>query len=263
MKEKQEENMGVYLSVIVPAYNEEKRIGKTLDAIYTYLSAQPYTWELLIVLDGVKDNTLNVIQTFAQGKSGIRWIDRQENKGKGYTVRQGMLAACGEIRLFTDADNSTDITHFEQMKPLFDQGNQVVICSRDAKDVPTARQSVPQPFLKRLLGDSGNLFIQLVAVRGVWDTQCGFKAFQSAAAEKIFSVAQIDRYGFDIEVLALARYFGYRVQVIGANWVDDADTHVTYVDYIRTLTEAIKVRWNLLTGVYRQNPLKSRPGFTA
>lgn len=247
--------MGVYLSVIIPAYDEEKRITTTLQAVYTYLAAQPYSWEMLIVLDGVRDNTLGVVQQFAQGKEGIRWIDRKENKGKGYTVRQGMLAACGDIRLFTDADNSTDISHFDQMKPLLEQGIEVVICSRDAKDVPNARQSVPQPFFKRLLGDSGNLFIQLVAVRGIWDTQCGFKAFRAAAAEKIFSVAQINRYGFDIEALALARYFGYKVRVIGANWIDNADTHVTYADYVRTLTEAMKVRWNLLTGVYRHNSL--------
>lgn len=247
--------MGVYLSVIIPAYDEEKRITTTLQAVYTYLTAQPYSWEILIVLDGVRDNTLGVVQQFAQGKEGLRWIDRKENKGKGYTVRQGMLAACGDIRLFTDADNSTDISHFDEMQPLFEQGMEVVICSRDAKDVPTARQAVPQPFFKRLLGDSGNLFIQLVAVRGIWDTQCGFKAFRAAAAEKIFSVAQIDRYGFDIEALALARYFGYKVRVIGANWIDNADTHVTYADYIRTLTEAMKVRWNLLTGVYRHNTL--------
>lgn len=247
--------MGVYLSVIIPAYDEEKRITTTLQAVYTYLAAQPYSWEMLIVLDGVRDNTLGVVQQFAQGKEGIRWIDRKENRGKGYTVRQGMLAACGDIRLFTDADNSTDISHFDQMKPLLEQGIEVVICSRDAKDVPNARQSVPQPFFKRLLGDSGNLFIQLVAVRGIWDTQCGFKAFRAAAAEKIFSVAQINRYGFDIEALALARYFGYKVRVIGANWIDNADTHVTYADYVRTLTEAMKVRWNLLTGVYRHNSL--------
>lgn len=247
--------MGVYLSVIIPAYDEEKRITTTLQSVYTYLAAQPYSWEMLIVLDGVRDNTLGVVQQFAQGKEGIRWIDRKENRGKGYTVRQGMLAACGDIRLFTDADNSTDISHFDQMKPLLEQGIEVVICSRDAKDVPNARQSVPQPFFKRLLGDSGNLFIQLVAVRGIWDTQCGFKAFRAAAAEKIFSVAQINRYGFDIEALALARYFGYNVRVIGANWIDNADTHVTYADYVRTLTEAMKVRWNLLTGVYRHNNL--------
>ncbi len=239
-----------YLSVIIPAYNEEKRIGKTLDAVYAYLSAQSFAWELIIVLDGVTDDTLNVVEAFAAGKEGVRWIDRQENMGKGYTVRQGMLAARGQIRLFTDADNSTDMSHFDKMKPLFDQGADVVIASRDHKDAPDAQQAEPQPFFKRLLGNAGNLVVQAAAVPGIWDTQCGFKAFRAMAAEEIFSVARINGWGFDMEALALARHFGYRVEVIGAYWVDEPNTHVETLDYFRSLAEAFKVRWNLLTRVY-------------
>ena len=242
--------MRPYLSVIIPAYNEEMRISKTLKSVYAYLTDQPFTWELLIVLDGVKDNTLDVVQTFAKDKKNIRWIDRAENRGKGFTIRQGMLAAKGEIRLFTDADNSTDMSHFDQMKPFFKNGASVVICSRDGKDAEGANQVIPQPFLKRFLGNLGNLFIQIVAVPGIWDTQCGFKAFRATAAEKIFSISRIERWGFDMEALALARRFGYKIEVVGANWVDEPNTHVTKLDYIRSLTEAVKVRWNLLTGSY-------------
>ncbi|HEX6383117.1 MAG TPA: glycosyltransferase, partial [Anaerolineae bacterium] len=173
-----------------------------------------------------------------------------ENRGKGYTVRQGMLAAHGEIRLFTDADNSTDMAHFDQMKPLFDQGANVVICSRDAKDAPGARQSIPQPMIKRFLGNAGNLFIQLMVVPGIWDTRCGFKAFSSEAAERIFAAAQIDGFSFDDEALALARRFGYEIKVVAANWLDAEGTHVGKLDYMRNIWEAIKIRWNLLTGVY-------------
>ncbi|NKQ37207.1 MAG: glycosyltransferase family 2 protein [Chloroflexi bacterium] len=241
-----------YLSVIIPAYNEEQRIGKTLDAVYTYLSAQPFTWELLIVLDGVTDNTLGVIEEFAASKDGVRWIDRQENMGKGYTVRQGMLAARGQIRLFTDADNSTDMSHFDKMKPLFDQGADVVIASRDHKDAPDAEQATPQPAFKRLLGNAGNLVVQAVAVPGIWDTQCGFKAFRALAAEGIFTVARINGWGFDMEALALARHFGYQVEIVGAYWVDEPNTHVKTLDYFRSLAEAFKVRWNLLTRVYER-----------
>ncbi|MCP4358880.1 MAG: glycosyltransferase family 2 protein [Chloroflexi bacterium] len=244
--------MKPYLSVIIPAYNEEKRIRKTLAAVYTYLIAQTYTWEILIVLDGAQDNTLAVIQDFAQGKESIRWIDRQENRGKGYTVREGMLAARGDIRLFTDADNSTDMSHFDQMKPLFDQGTAVVICSRDSKDVDGATQATPQPFHKRLMGNAGNLFIQVLAVPGIWDTQCGFKAIRAQAAQDIFSVAEINGWLFDIEALALARYFGYNIQIIPANWVDEPNTHVTLSGYIFSFVEALKVRWNLLTGAYKR-----------
>ncbi len=241
-----------YLSVIIPAYNEERRIGKTLMAVHDYLCRQPFTWEVLVVLDGATDNTLDVVRAFAAGKEGLRWIDRAENRGKGYTVREGMLAARGQIRLFTDADNSTDIAHFEPMRRLFDQGLAVVICSRDRRDAREARQAVPQPILKRLLGDLGNLFIQVVAVPGIWDTQCGFKAFTATAAQQIFGVAQIDRYGFDVEALALARRFRLPLAILPANWIDDTDTHVTLSSYFGVFVETLRIRWNLLRGVYKQ-----------
>ncbi|NJN54745.1 MAG: glycosyltransferase family 2 protein [Anaerolineae bacterium] len=240
------------LSVIIPAYDEEERIGKTLTAVHAYLTTQPYTWELLVVLDGCRDNTAAVVAAFIEAhphnKENIRYIDRAQNRGKGYTVREGMLAAKGEIRLFTDADNSTDMSHFDRMKPLFDQGEQVVICSRDKKDAADAQQATPQPLHKRLMGDAGNLFIQVIAVPGIWDTQCGFKAFRAQAAEEIFSVAQINGWLFDIELLALARYFGYKINILGANWVDEPNTHVTFSGYIKSLIEALKVRLNLWTG---------------
>lgn len=242
--------MKPYLSVIIPAYNEEKRIGKTLTAVYSYLNQQIYSWELLIVLDGVTDNTLEVVENFTQGKEHIRWIDRKQNYGKGYTVRQGMLAARGQIRLFTDADNSTDMPHFEQMQPLFEQGSHVVICSRDGKDAVGAQQARPQPFFKRFLGNAGNLLIQILVVPGIWDTRCGFKAFSAAAATKIFSVAQMNGWSYDDEALALARRFGYDIKIIPADWNDAEGTHVTKLDYLKNVWEAVRIRWNLISGVY-------------
>ena len=250
MRREQETEMKPYLSVIVPAYNEENRICTTLDIIYKYLTNKPFTWELLIVLDGPTDNTIGVIKEFAEGKQHIRWIDRKENHGKGYTVREGMLAARGDIRLFTDADNSTDISHFDKMKPLFDDGFPVVICSRDEKDAPGATQAVPQPFLKRFMGNAGNLFIQIMAVPGIWDTQCGFKAFTAPAAKRVFSVAINNSWVFDIEALALARRFGYKIGLVAAHWVDDADTHVKLMNYIGSLLQTFKIRWDLMTGMY-------------
>lgn len=252
-----------YLSVVIPAYNEERRIGATLEAMHAYLTQQPFDWELLIVLDGVRDNTLGVIEAFQathplpDGRGHLRWIDRRENRGKGYSVREGLTAATGAIRLFADADNSTDISHFDQMRPLFEQGEQVVICSRDGKDAPGARQAVPQPFHRRLLGNLGNLFIQALAVPGIWDTQCGFKAFSAEAAQRICAVARIDRYAFDIEALVLARHFGYRIRIVPAHWVDHTDTHVTPRDYVRTFWEAFKIRRNLIAGVYPRLPARS------
>lgn len=243
-----------YLSVVIPAYNEERRITTTLLSVYEYLSRQSFTWEILVALDGPDDKTLPLVQQFASSRQNIRWIDRAENRGKGYTVREGMLAAKGEIRLFTDADNSTDMSHFDQMYPLFKKGRDVVICSRDEKDVTGAGQAIPQPYLKRLLGNTGNLFIQFVAVPGIWDTQCGFKAFTAEATQKIFSVARIDGWGFDIETLALARKFGYEISIIPARWIDHAETHVRFWNYGTTLFETVRVRYYLLTGAYDPEP---------
>lgn len=243
-----------YLSVIIPAYNEERRITTTLLSIYEYLSRQSYTWEIVVALDGPSDETQDRVEDFAASREHVRWLERTENRGKGYTVREGMLAAKGQIRLFTDADNSTDISHFDQMLPLFAKGQDVVICSRDEKDVPGAGQAVPQPLLKRVLGNTGNLFIQFVAVPGIWDTQCGFKAFTAEAAEKIFSVARIDGWGFDIEALALARQFGLQTGIIPARWIDHIETHVRFWNYGTTLLETIQVRYYLMTGAYLIEP---------
>ena len=240
-----------YLSLIIPAYNEERRITTTLLSVYDYLSRQSYTWEILVALDGPTDGTLDLVEDFAATRANVRYLNRQENRGKGYTVREGMLAAKGQIRLFSDADNSTDIVHFEQMMPLLEAGYDIVICSRDAKDAEGAGQAIPQPAVKRFMGNAGNLFIQFVAVPGIWDTQCGFKAFTADAAVQIFTVSRIDGWGFDIEALALARKFGCRIAVIAARWVDHAETHVRVWNYLTTFLETIRVRWNLLSGVYK------------
>ena len=239
-----------YLSVVIPAYNEEMRIGQTLEAIHHYLLAQTFTWEVLIVLDGSKDNTLSVIEEFAKGKPRFRWINRRENRGKGYTVRQGMLAAHGAIRLFTDADNSTDMSHFDKMKPYFAEEANVVICSRDSKDALGAKQSVPQSPFKRFLGNAGNLLIQMMAVPGIWDTRCGFKAFSAEAAQKIFSLTSMDGWSIDDEALALALRSGYKIHVVAANWVNADGTHVRQMDYLKNIGNALQIRWRLMTGFY-------------
>lgn len=245
-----------FLSVIVPAYNEEKRIVKTLDGINQHLIKKRYDWELLVVIDGATDDTAGQVQAFARDKEDrIRWIDREINRGKGYSVREGMLAARGQFRLFTDADNSTDISHLDQMEPLIKKGYDIVICSRDSKDVPGARQAVPQPFYKRLLGNLGNLIIQLVAVPGIWDTQCGFKIFSQEAALRIFPLIQSERWMFDIEVLALARRYEYVIGIVPAYWIDDPRTNVRSLkDYVDSLVQTFQIRWNMMTGVYDRIP---------
>jgi len=241
----------VYLSVIVPAFNEAERIGKTLRRLHSYLAQVPFSSEILVVIDGAKDQTVAVVRQLAREIPRLKLFERAVNRGKGFTVKEGMLAATGEIRLFCDADNSTDIAHFDKMKPLFDQGFDVVIASRNDADVDGAQQAVSQAWYKRAIGRLGNRIVQRFAVPGIWDTQCGFKAFRAAAADRIFSQTTIERWGFDIEVLALAQAFKYQIGIIPAHWINDKRSHVRATDYLRVLTDTLKVRRNFLTGKYR------------
>jgi len=240
----------IYLSVVIPAYNEEKGISKTLLDIDQYLSEQKYTYEIVVVNDGSSDNTSQVINKLAELIKGLRLIDNKKNHGKGWVVRQGMLESKGEVRLFTDADNATSIDHFEKMVPLLEKGYQIVIGSRDKKDAQGAKQAVPQSFLKRQLGNFGNLLIQLVAVPGIWDTQCGFKAYTAKATEDIFGRSLIDRWGFDIEALALARKLGYKIGIIPVYWVNNPNSRVSLKGYLNTFRELFKIKWNLIRGKY-------------
>jgi dolichyl-phosphate beta-glucosyltransferase len=182
----------VYLSVIVPAYNEAERLPKTLKRFDEYLTATGFAYEILVMLDGPSDNTREVLREMLREIPHLKVIDRPVNRGKGFTVKEGMLRAAGRIRLFTDADNSTDIAHFEKMKPFFNEGYDLVIASRNSKDAPNAEEAVPQAWYKRWTGRVGNLIVQLLAVPGIWDTQCGFKAFRAEVAERIFSDTKIE-----------------------------------------------------------------------
>ena len=240
-----------YLSLIVPAYNEAKRIGRTLERVKEYLSARDYTYEVLVVVDGAKDKTAELAENLAKGWPNLKVIGNKINHGKGYVVRQGMLAARGEIKVFSDADNSTDVRHLEKMLAKFKEGFEVVIGSRDYRDAVGATQAVPQSVFKRFLGDLGNLFIQFLAVPGIWDTQNGFKGFTAAAAEKIFSKTIINRWAFDVEALALARKFNLKIGIIPVYWENNTESHVKLSGYLNALWETVKIWWYLWTGKYK------------
>ena len=237
----------VFLSVIIPAYDEEKRIPQTLLAIDKYLSVQKYSCEILVVDSGSTDKTASVVNNLTKLIKNLRLINLPENRGKGWAVTQGMLASSGKYRLFTDADNSTSIEHFSKMQPFLEQGYDIVIGSRALRESVIA---VPQSLFKRLLGKAGNLFIQLVAVWGIWDTQCGFKVFEEKAANDIFSRLTIPGWGFDVETLAIARLRGYKIKEMPVRWVNDPLSHVTVRSYFQVLFETMKVRLNLLRKKY-------------
>ena len=242
--------VGFDVSVIIPAYNEARRITPTLQRINNYLERRALSSEILVVLDGPTDNTLGVLLQIAKEIPNLKILNRTDRRGKGYTVREGMLRAAGRLRLFCDADNSTDIAHFDKMMPLFDNGYDLVIASRNSKDAPDAEEVVPQACYKRWTGRLGNLIVQLFAVPGIWDTQCGFKAFRAEVAERIFSSTEIEGWGFDIEVLALARALNYKIGIIPAHWVNDPRSHVRPFDYLRVLGDTFRVRANLRARKY-------------
>lgn len=241
----------MYLSIIIPAYNEEKRLPRTLLEIGRYVSAQPYESEIIVVNDGSRDRTNQLVEEMMPEIKNLRLIDNKENHGKGYVVRQGMLKAEGDYRLFTDADNSTSISHIEKMWPLFERGIDIVIGSRDSKDAEGARQVVVQPFWKRFLGNLGNIGIQVFTVWGIWDTQCGFKALTRNAAEDIFKRCKINYWAFDVEILILARKLGYKVGVVPVCWIDSSGSKVKLKAYARFFKEILQIRWNF--GLHRYN----------
>lgn len=241
-----------YLSVVVPTYNESKRVPMTLVDIDRRLKEMDLpSYEIVVVDDGSKDNTVEILEKFKELITGLRVIANEENHGKGAVVRQGMLAARGEIRLFMDADNSTTVDQFAKMQPYFEDGVPVVICSRAIRG---AELSPPQPWYKGLFGKAGNLFIQALVLPGIWDTQCGFKAFTQAAAEDIFSRQQIERWAFDIEILALAKKLGYKIQEVPAHWVNDLRSHVKAADYLQVLWKTVLIAWRLRRGLPEKSP---------
>lgn len=245
-----EPNREIHLSVVIPAYNEEKRIGATLLDVDRYLSQQNYSYEILVVSDGSSDKTVDVTQKYRQLVKNLEVIDNLENKGKGAAVRQGMLKVSGKYKVFMDADNSTTLDHMERMWPLFEKGCRIVIGTRDSRDIKGATQAVRQPFFRRFIGDAGNLLIQLVAVKGIWDTQCGFKGFTKEAADSIFPKLRVNRWGFDIEILALARKLGYEIGIIPVHWANDPRSHVSFTGYLNTFRELFLIKWNLWRDTY-------------
>ncbi len=236
-----------FLSVIIPAYNEAKRLPLTLIDVDKHLQEQEYSYEILVINDGSTDETAEIVNRFAPLLINLKLIDNKENKGKGAAVKQGMLAAKGTWRLFMDADNSTSIVEFNKMIPYFKDGYEVVIGSRHVKG---SRMSPPQPLYKRTLGNMGNLFIQALLLPGIWDTQCGFKCFSDEAAERIFTLTKIDRWGFDAESLALAEKLGYKIKEMPVFWVNDPRSHVRLSTYLQVLWETVKIRWWLWRGAY-------------
>ncbi len=242
----------MYLSWIIPCYNEERRIEKTIREVEAYLQSKNFSdgYEILISNSASTDNTREIIERLAAQIPHVRILNL-ENRGKGWAVKEAMLNARGDIRLFSDADNSTPPQSFDAMEALFRNGTDVVISSRDPKDAAGASRDVKEQWYREAMGNIGNLIIQIVGIWGIWDTQNGFKACTAKVAETIFSRTQMRGFSFDIEMLALARRFKLSIGIIPIRWKFDADSKVTLKSYIQVFIDVFKIRWNFIRGAYR------------
>lgn len=238
----------IFLSVVIPAYNEEKRITKTLQEIDKYLKNQPYSYEIIVVNDGSKDKTAEVVRGLALIIKNLKLIDNKENNGKGYVVRQGMLVAKGGVRLFTDADNSTSIDQVEKMWPELKAGFDIIIGSRKIKG---AVLDPPQPWFRRFVGEGFKFFRKIIV--GLWeiqDSQCGFKGFTKKAAEDIFPRCRINRFAFDPEILLLGKKLGYKIKEVPVLWKNDPESKVKFKSIFKMALDLIKIRWNFIIHKY-------------
>ena len=240
----------VKLSVVIPAYNEEFRLPKTLSQSLRYLEAQPYRSEVIVVNDGSSDKTESVVRGQSLNSVPLRLLNHPDgaNHGKGASVRRGMMEARGAYRLFMDADNSTTLNQVDRFWPMFSQGYDVVIGSRALKD---SIIGIRQNKLKEIAGKFGNWVIQRFAVPGVFDTQAGFKMLTAEKAEIIFPCLTIDRWGYDVEMLVVARTHGCRIAEIPITWINATGSKVTMGTYFEVLWEIWKIRRNFKAGLYK------------
>jgi len=240
----------IHLSVIIPAYDEELRLPGTLKNVVQYLSGQTYRSEVVIVDDGSTDGTAAVTRSLCSGPVPVRVCSHPDgaNHGKGAAVRLGMREACGDFRLFMDADNSTTVDQVAGFWPAVEQGYDLVIGSRKARG---ANVVVHQAWYKELAGRLGNLVIRVLAVPGVSDTQAGFKLFTRQCVERVFPRLTIDRWGFDIEILAVARSLGMRIQELPIAWINSPASKVGALSYFEVMAEVWHIRRNLKSGTYK------------
>ncbi len=240
------------LSIVIPAYNEEERLGKSLSETFDYLAAQDYTSEIIVVDDGSRDRTVEIANSFqarANAKTKLMVLKNPGNRGKGYAVRNGMLHASGEIHLFFDADLATPLDQIPKiLQPILNNEFDVVFGSRALSE---AVIEVEQSFLRQLRGRGGNLLIRMLTGMNIKDTQCGFKAFRRQASQSVFPLQQIDGFGFDPEILFIANKQGWRWKETPVVWRHVEGSKVTmFSATVSVLTEVFKIRWNDLTGKY-------------
>ena len=235
-------------SIVIPAYNEGARLGPTLEKVLVYVHEQGWDAEVIVVNDGSRDHTADIVRSFAERDATLRLVENPGNHGKGYSVRNGMLHARGRVVLFSDADLSSPIEEAPKLFQALDAGADIAIGSRWLR---AETQTQRQPFYRQVMGRVFNLLLRLTLGLHFADTQCGFKAFKQPAVRAIFPLQRIERWGFDPEILFLARKFGFKVKEVPVAWGHSGETRINpLLDSWRMFTEMLHVRWCDLTGKY-------------
>lgn len=228
-------------SIVIPAYNEASRLPPTLECVLDYSRRRGIPFEIIVVDDGSRDDTLDRAHAAAARAPEIRVLSNGTNRGKGFSVRHGMLAARGAVRLFSDADLSTPIEECDTLEPWLSRGFDVVIASRA---LGRSRVEVHQAWPREHMGKVFNWIVQTVACPGLHDTQCGFKAFSARAAADIFRLAEFEGFSFDVELLWLARRLGYRIREVPVRWINSPATKVDAMrDSMRMFRDVCRLRW--------------------
>lgn len=235
-------------SIVIPAYNESGRILTTLRSVVECIRARNWSAEVVVVNDGSTDRTAEVVRTFAKKAPEVRLMENPSNRGKGFSVRAGMLQAQGEVVLFTDADLSAPIEEAERLFTAIAGGADIAIGSRWLEK---GRQTHRQPLYRQFFGRCFNAVIRTVMGLKFADTQCGFKAFTREAAHTVFQLQTVERWGFDPEILFIALKRGFWILEVPVSWAHDERTRLSYLkDGMKMLEEIAVIRWNALLGRY-------------
>jgi glycosyltransferase involved in cell wall biosynthesis len=245
-----------YLSVIIPAYNELDNFRRgALDKVWQYLKDRSFTWEVILVDDGSKDGSIELLKQFCQKKPGFRLIENP-HLGKAGTVATGVKAARGKYVLFTDFDQATPLSEFAKLRPYLENGYEVAIGSREV----SGAKREDEPFYRHLMGRGFNFGVRLLTVRGIADTQCGFKAFKNEVAQELFRKLQVYKPtrekvafvgAFDVELLFIAQKLGYKIAEVPIHWQHVETARIDpVIDSMRMALDVIKIRLYHLLGRY-------------